>query len=106
MGLADVLRRTLTAINDNGVIREAAKAQEAFNPEAESIPRGQRIIMAAIQDRNSVLTTSFEILTDQTLNFRYRWVALVARGDEQAANEFLWAVESAIQQANAFLPKK
>lgn len=106
VGLADVLRCTLTAINDNGVIREAAKAQEAFNPEAESIPRGHKVIMAAIQQNSSVMTTSYEILTDQTLNFRSRFAHLVARGDEKAANDFLEAVEEAIFEAKKLLKNR
>lgn len=105
VGLADVLRRTLTAINDNGVIREAAKAQEAFNPKADSVPRGHNGNMAVIQQFNSVLTTSFEILADQTLNFRSRFANHVARGDEKAAKDFLETVEGAILDANSILRK-
>lgn len=52
------------------------------------------------------MTTSYEILTDQTLNFRGRFAHLVARGDEKAANDFLEAVEEAIFEAKKLLKNR
>lgn len=62
--------------------------------------------MAAIQQNSSVMTTSYEILTDQTLNFRSRFAHLVARSDEKAANDFLEAVEEAIFEAKKLLKNR
>jgi hypothetical protein len=104
--LADVLEQTRNAVNDGHVIREAIKAQVYFNPKADSVPRGHKVIMAAIQQNNSVMTTSYEILTDQTLNFRDRFAHLVARGDEKAANDFLETVEEAIFEAKKLLKNR
>jgi hypothetical protein len=103
--LADVLERTRNAVNDGDVIREAIKAQVYFNPKADSVPRGHNGNMAVIQQFNSVLTTSFEILADQTLNFRSRFANHVARGDEKAAKDFLETVEGAILDAKSILRK-
>lgn len=105
-GLADALERTRNAVNDSNVIREAIKAQVHFNPKADSVPRGHKVIMAAIQQNNSVITTSYEILTDQTLNFRDRFAHLVARGNEKAANDFLETVEEAIFEAKKLLKNR
>lgn len=104
--LADVLERTRNAVNDGDVIREAIKAQVHFDPKADSIPRGHNGNMAVIQQTNSVLTTSYEILTDQALNFRTRFANLVARGDEKAANDFLENVEDAILDAKKLLKNR
>ena len=104
--LADVLERTRNAVNDGDVIREAIKAQVYFDPKADSVPRGHNGNMAVIQQTNSVLTTSYEILTDQALNFRTRFANLVARGDEKAANDFLENVEDAILDANKLLKNR
>lgn len=104
--LADVLERTRNAVNDGDVIREAIKAQVYFDPKADSVPRGHNGNMAVIQQTNSVLTTSYEILTDQALNFRTRFANLVARGDEKAANDFLENVEDAILDAKKLLKNR
>jgi hypothetical protein len=104
--LADVLERTRNAVNDGDVIREAIKAQVHFDPKADSVPRGHNGNMAVIQQTNSVLTTSYEILTDQALNFRTRFANLVARGDEKAANDFLENVEDAILDAKKLLKNR
>lgn len=104
--LADVLGRTRNAVNDGDVIREAIKAQVHFDPKADSVPRGHNGNMAVIQQTNSVLTTSYEILTDQALNFRTRFANLVARGDEKAANDFLENVEDAILDAKKLLKNR
>ena len=104
--LGCVLEQTRNAICDSGIIRETILAQANFNPKADSVPRGHKVIMAAIQQNSSVMTTSYEILTDQTLNFRGRFAHLVARGDEKAANDFLEAVEEAIFEAKKLLKNR
>jgi hypothetical protein len=103
--LGCVLEQTRNAICDSGIIRETILAQANFNPKADSVPRGHNGNMAVIQQFNSVLTTSFEILTDQTLNFRSRFANHVARGDEKAAKDFLETVEGAILDAKSILRK-
>lgn len=103
--LGCVLEQTRNAICGSGIIRETILAQANFNPKADSVPRGHNGNMAVIQQFNSVLTTSFEILTDQTLNFRSRFANHVARGDEKAAKDFLETVEGAILDAKSILRK-
>lgn len=45
--LGCVLEQTRNAICDSGIIRETILAQANFNPKADSVPRGHKVIMAA-----------------------------------------------------------